>query len=192
MRREKLEESFLKPLTSALQHVFPDIRTISGCGTDPEIVIDGRSVLLICSPNYLGLASHPGVIVAMQDATQRYGAGTVGSGLISGYTTAHQRVERDLVGGYGLNVASDVKAGNRELSTRGTKAGYAHATRARVLRISPASDAAFSSPSVLIRVALQISCAIFSPASLTCFAPSADIAELAARVNNRASSCRSK
>ena len=96
MKRAKLEGSYMKLLTNATRRIFPDIRTISGCPTDPEIVIQDRSVLLICSPNYLGLAGHAAVVQAFQDATQRYGAGTVGSGVISGYTAAHRQVEQDL------------------------------------------------------------------------------------------------
>jgi 7-keto-8-aminopelargonate synthetase-like enzyme len=96
MKRDKLESSYVKLLTSAAQYIYPDIRTISGCPTDPDITIQGRDVLLICSPNYLGLARHPSVIGASQEATARYGAGTVGSGIISGYTEAHRQVEEDL------------------------------------------------------------------------------------------------
>src|SRR5215467_11417587 len=96
MRRDKLDASYVKQLTTAAQHIYPDIRTISGCPTDPEVVIQGHSTLLICSPNYLGLAAHPALVCAFQDAAQRYGTGTVGSGVISGYTAAHQQVEEDL------------------------------------------------------------------------------------------------
>jgi hypothetical protein len=39
MKRDKLENSYLRLLTTAAQKIFPDIRTISGCPTDPEIVI---------------------------------------------------------------------------------------------------------------------------------------------------------
>lgn len=117
MRRERLESSFLKSLTEAAQNIFPDIRTIHRCPTDPEVLIGGRSVLLICSPNYLGLASHPDVISACQQATQRYGAGTVGSGLISGYTAAHQQLEEDIArfmheeAAIFFNAVSDASAG---------------------------------------------------------------------------------
>ena len=117
MRREKLENSFLKVLTDATPDIYPDIRTISGCPTDPEIVLQGRNALLICSPNYLGLASHPDVISAFQHATQRYGAGTVGSGIISGYTAVHRQVEEDIAGFMGeeaaifFNAVSDASAG---------------------------------------------------------------------------------
>ena len=117
MRRDKLEACYLKKLTTAAQHIYPDVRTISGCPTDPEILIQGRSTLLICSPNYLGLAAHPAVISAFQDATQRYGTGTVGSGVISGYTAAHQQAEEDLArymneeAAIFFNAVSDASAG---------------------------------------------------------------------------------
>jgi 7-keto-8-aminopelargonate synthetase-like enzyme len=117
VKRDKLNASYIKKLTTAAQEIYPDVRTISGCPTDPEVMIEGRSTLLICSPNYLGLAAHPAVIAAFQDATQRFGAGTVGSGVISGYTTAHQKVEEDLArfmneeASIFFNAVSDASAG---------------------------------------------------------------------------------
>jgi 7-keto-8-aminopelargonate synthetase-like enzyme len=117
MTRDKLESSYVKILTKAARRIFPDIRTISGCPTDPDIVIQDRNALLICSPNYLGLASHPAVILAFQEATGRYGAGTVGSGIISGYTAAHRQVEEDLArfmnqeAAIFFNAVSDASAG---------------------------------------------------------------------------------
>ncbi len=117
MKRDKLDACYVKQLTRAAQLIYPDVRTISGCPTDPEVVIQGRSTLLICSPNYLGLAAHPDVIRAFQDATQRYGTGTVGSGVISGYTAAHQQVEEDLAtfmneeAAIFFNAVSDASAG---------------------------------------------------------------------------------
>ena len=96
MRRDKFENSYLKRLTVAARNIHPRVPTISGCPTTPEIEIQGRKVLLMCSPNYLGLADHPQVIRAFQQATGRCGAGTVGSGILSGYTDVHRQVERDL------------------------------------------------------------------------------------------------
>ncbi|MGC2111132.1 MAG: aminotransferase class I/II-fold pyridoxal phosphate-dependent enzyme [Candidatus Korobacteraceae bacterium] len=117
MMRHKLEGSYVKLLTRAARRIFPDIRTISGSPTSPEVVIQDRTVLLICSPNYLGLAEHPAVIDAFQEATWRYGAGTVGSGIISGYTAAHRQVEEDLAhfmnqqAAIFFNAVSDASAG---------------------------------------------------------------------------------
>jgi hypothetical protein len=50
----------------------------------------------------------------------------------------------------------------------------------------------FRAPSVVIRLALQISSANLTTALLVWTGPSADITELAARVKSRASSCLSK
>ena len=96
MRREKLNATYLGQLTTAAQSIYPDVRTISGCPTDPEVMIQARSTRLICSPKYLGLAAHPAVITAFQDATLRFGAATFGSGIISGYSAPHQKVAEDL------------------------------------------------------------------------------------------------
>jgi hypothetical protein len=49
-----------------------------------------------------------------------------------------------------------------------------------------------SAPSVVIRLALQISCATLTAALLLWTAPSADMTELAARVKSKASSGFSK
>lgn len=80
--------------SKALDAIYPSIRVISGSSTDPEIIADGKKVLLFCSPNYLGLANHPDIKRVSKDAIDLYGAGTVGSGIISGYTDVHEEVER--------------------------------------------------------------------------------------------------
>ncbi len=60
------------------------------------VEIDGQRVLLLCSNNYLGLATHPKVIEASRKATSRFGAGSGGSRLISGSMSCHQRLEEGL------------------------------------------------------------------------------------------------
>ena len=60
------------------------------------VEIDGQRVLLLCSNNYLGLATHPKVIEAAQRATTRFGAGSGGSRLISGSMSCHQQLEDEL------------------------------------------------------------------------------------------------
>ena len=96
MKRSTFETSYIKQLTTAARAIQPDMRVVSSCPTDPEVTINGRNVVLMCSPNYLSLSNDPAVVNAFVDATREYGAGTVGSGFISGYTTVHQRVEQDL------------------------------------------------------------------------------------------------
>ena len=87
------------------------------CPTDPGVRIGGRHVVLMCSPNYLGLSNDPGVVRAFRDATTKYGAGTAGSGILSGYTEAHRQVEQDLAwfmheeSAVFYNAVSDASAG---------------------------------------------------------------------------------
>lgn len=71
------------------------LRNLSGA-QGPQVVLDGRQVLLLCSNNYLGLATHPRVVEALCRATARYGAGSGGSRLISGSMDSHRQLEERL------------------------------------------------------------------------------------------------
>ena len=53
-----------------------------------------RSVINLCSYNYLGLANRPEVIAAAQEALMKYGMGACGSPLLSGMTDLHRQLER--------------------------------------------------------------------------------------------------
>jgi glycine C-acetyltransferase len=53
-----------------------------------------RSVINLCSYNYLGLANRPEVIAAAHDALSKYGMGACGSPLLSGMTDLHRQLER--------------------------------------------------------------------------------------------------
>jgi glycine C-acetyltransferase len=55
-----------------------------------------RSVINLCSYNYLGLANHPEVIVAAQEALKTYGLGACGSPMLSGMTDLHRELERQV------------------------------------------------------------------------------------------------
>ena len=59
----------------------------------PRQVVDGREMLGFCSNDYLGLASHPAVIAALQEGAERYGAGSGASHLVSGHSRAHALLE---------------------------------------------------------------------------------------------------
>jgi 8-amino-7-oxononanoate synthase len=73
--------------------LYPDIRIIQG-GADPEVLIDGRKVLMFSSNNYLGLATNPKVIKAAIEATKKYGVGSDGSRLLSGNLQIHRDFEK--------------------------------------------------------------------------------------------------
>jgi len=62
----------------------------------PDTDADGQPLLAFCSNDYLGLASHPAIVVALQEGAARYGAGSGASHLISGHSLAHAKVEDEL------------------------------------------------------------------------------------------------
>src|SRR5438093_4935033 len=57
-----------------------------------------RSVINLCSYNYLGLANRPEVVAAARDALEKYGVGACGSPLLSGMTDLHRQLERRVAG----------------------------------------------------------------------------------------------
>jgi 8-amino-7-oxononanoate synthase len=77
------------------QGLLRRLRTVTSA-QGPQVEIDGQRVLLLCSNNYLGLASHPQVIEAARRATARFGAGSGGSRLISGSMSCHHQLEEGL------------------------------------------------------------------------------------------------
>ena len=62
----------------------------------PRVVVNGRSVLLLCSNNYLGLATDERVKQAAREALETYGCGATGSRLISGNLEPYSALEREL------------------------------------------------------------------------------------------------
>ena len=71
------------------------LRLVEGA-QGPEVRLDGRPVLLLCSNNYLGLADHPRVRKAAAQAAMRWGAGAGASRLISGSMEPHRDLESRL------------------------------------------------------------------------------------------------
>ena len=75
--------------------LYRKTRLVSG-PQGPNVVLDGRPVLLLCSNNYLGLADHQRVQAAAADAAMRWGVGAGASRLVSGTMTVHRRLEERL------------------------------------------------------------------------------------------------
>jgi glycine C-acetyltransferase/8-amino-7-oxononanoate synthase len=71
----------------------------------PRVELDGRDVLLLCSNDYLSLASHPDVVAAAVEATERWGAGAGASRLVSGNMEPHDRLEQELAAFHGTETA---------------------------------------------------------------------------------------
>jgi 8-amino-7-oxononanoate synthase len=70
-------------------------RTVHTRG-EPHTDADGQPLLAFCSNDYLGLASHPAIVEALQEGAARYGAGSGASHLISGHGLAHAKLEEEL------------------------------------------------------------------------------------------------
>ncbi|MGH7819409.1 MAG: 8-amino-7-oxononanoate synthase [Candidatus Binatia bacterium] len=86
------------------QRLYRRLRTIEG-PEEPEVVVDGRPAILLCSNNYLGLANHPEVVAAAREVLERYGAGSGSSRLISGHLRIHADLEERIAEWKGAEAA---------------------------------------------------------------------------------------
>lgn len=72
-------------------------RTVTLAGPQgPHGNIDGQDYRAFCSNDYLGLASHPKVIAALQQGAAEYGVGGGASHLVCGHLAPHQALEEAL------------------------------------------------------------------------------------------------
>jgi glycine C-acetyltransferase len=63
----------------------------------PTAHIEGRGeVIVLCSNNYLGLASHPEVVAAGIEGLKKYGAGTASVRFICGTLQCHREIEESI------------------------------------------------------------------------------------------------
>lgn len=76
--------------------LYPDMHVVEGASTDPEIIIDGRKVLIFSSNNYLGLATDTRVKEVVIEGVREYGMGSGGSRLISGNTRPQKTLEKSI------------------------------------------------------------------------------------------------
>jgi len=104
---EKLHESGL----------YNTIRTLSS----PQgawLKVDGRKVLNFCSNNYLGLANHPHLKKAAQDAIEALGVGPAAVRSIAGTMDLHLELERRMAAFKGVEAAITFQSGfNANLAT---------------------------------------------------------------------------
>lgn len=72
--------------------MYPYFKEIQS-GPGPEASVDGRSMIMIGSNNYLGLNGHPKVIEAAKAAIDKYGTGCTGSRFLNGTLDLHAELE---------------------------------------------------------------------------------------------------
>ncbi len=86
------------------------IRTVQ-TAADAWMVVDGQRVLNFCTNNYLGLANHPRLKQAAQEAVARWGVGPAAVRTIAGTTSLHRELEQRLAAFKGVEDALFVQSG---------------------------------------------------------------------------------
>jgi glycine C-acetyltransferase len=96
-----MNTQFLEHLAAANQSMrdagtFKQERIIDSAQGTMVQLADGRNLLNLCANNYLGLAQHPSVRQAADDALGRWGYGMASVRFICGTQTIHKRLEDQL------------------------------------------------------------------------------------------------
>ncbi len=92
------------------QGLYNTIRTIES----PQgawITVDGQPVLNFCSNNYLGLANHPQIVKAAQEAVAKYGVGPGAVRSIAGTMSLHVELDRRMAAFKGVEAAITFQSG---------------------------------------------------------------------------------
>lgn len=76
-----------------------------------KAILAGKDVVMLTSNNYLGLAEHPKIKRAIQDAVETYGSGTCGARLHNGTTVLHEKLEQKCAEFFGTESAVIFSAG---------------------------------------------------------------------------------
>ena len=90
--------------------LYNRIRTLSS----PQgawLIVDGKRVLNFCSNNYLGLANHPRIVQAAQEAVKKFGVGPAAVRSIAGTMDLHLELERRLAAFKGVEAAITFQSG---------------------------------------------------------------------------------
>ncbi len=75
--------------------LYPFFRIIESA-QDPEVILNGRTMIMVGSNNYLGLTNHPKVKEAAIEAVKKYGTGCAGSRFLNGTLELHVKLEEKL------------------------------------------------------------------------------------------------
>src|SRR5512147_2034505 len=88
--------SFKQDLAQITQAgLYRKLREISSA-QGPRVIIDGKTVLLMASNDYLGFCAHPALKKAAQEAISVWGTGAGASRLISGNSRLFRELEKRL------------------------------------------------------------------------------------------------
>jgi glycine C-acetyltransferase len=87
-----LGEEYQRLVSQSLNWELKELQTAN----EPICTVDGREVIMLCANNYLNLATHPKLVEATIEATEKYGAGAGSDRSISGNMTLHEELDRRL------------------------------------------------------------------------------------------------
>ena len=83
---------YTAPQEAKAAGVYPYFRAISS-EQEPEVIINGKKVLMFGSNCYTGLVSDPRIKEAAIEATRKYGTGCAGSPFLNGTLDLHKQLE---------------------------------------------------------------------------------------------------
>ncbi len=89
--QEKLSK-YTAPQEAKAAGIYPYFRAISS-EQDPEVIINGKRVLMFGSNCYTGLVNDPRIKEAAIEATRKYGPGCAGSPFLNGTLDLHKQLE---------------------------------------------------------------------------------------------------
>ncbi|MDP3743670.1 MAG: 8-amino-7-oxononanoate synthase [Methylotenera sp.] len=111
-----------------------------------HIVANNKPYLSFCSNDYLGLANHPSLIAAMQQAAGNAGVGSGASGLVTGHHRYHDDLEKQLARFVNLPAALLFSTGYMaNIGTLGALAGRGDAIFADKLNHACLNDGSYYS-----------------------------------------------
>lgn len=84
---------YTAPQEAMAAGIYPYFRAISS-EQDPEVIINGKKVLMFGSNCYTGLVNDPRIKEAAIEATKKYGTGCAGSPFLNGTLDLHKKLER--------------------------------------------------------------------------------------------------
>jgi 5-aminolevulinate synthase len=90
-------EQIMKKKRDHSYRIFKKVNRLAGPGLFPKGLESGENPITVwCSNDYLGISSHPEVKNAIHEAVEQFGAGAGGTRNISGNSTMHEDLEKQL------------------------------------------------------------------------------------------------
>ncbi|MDE5972724.1 MAG: pyridoxal phosphate-dependent aminotransferase family protein [Muribaculaceae bacterium] len=89
---QKKLAAYTVPQEAKAAGIYPYFRAIAS-EQDPEVIIDGKRVLMFGSNCYSGLVNDPRIKEAAIEATRKYGTGCAGSPFLNGTLDLHKQLE---------------------------------------------------------------------------------------------------